>query len=124
MPRSRKGGLAAALLLFALVAITLVRWPLWHDEDGVERWIIRRVPIGSDAATVRQFIRDRGWKLDGEWQQPVPQPSFGTRRGTRVVYAKLGGYWFVFRTDFDAFFGFDERGRLVDVHVRKMVDAP
>ena len=102
----------------------MTQWPLWRDASGAERWIVSRVPMGSDVATVRQFIRRRGWKLDGEWQQAEPKTDFGTRKGTHVVYVNLGGYWFVFRTDFDAFFGFDERGRLVDVQVRKMVDTP
>jgi hypothetical protein len=124
MQRSRRGGLAAALLLLALgVGLTMAEWPLWREPDGIEQWIERRVPIGTDAGTVRQFIRERGWKPDGEWQQQSSSIDYGTEKGTYVIHAGLGGYWLIFRTDFDAFFGFDARGRLVDVHVRKMVDA-
>jgi hypothetical protein len=36
----------------------------------------------------------------------------------------LGRYHSVFRVDVDAFFGFDYNGRLVEVHIRRMVDAP
>jgi hypothetical protein len=127
MLRSRtKGGLAAALLLFACggaVALRMADWPLWRGEQDIEQWIVRRVPLGTDASFVRQFIAGRGWKIESEWQQQQPQAGYGTHKGTHVIHAYLGAYRVVFRTDLDAFFGFDKRGRLVDVHVRKMVDS-
>src|SRR5258708_38420469 len=122
MTRQRTTIIGSALLL---VAFAWWVWsPLRLGDAALQHWVENRVPLGTDIAQARDRIRSAGWKLEGEWAQPEPQIDYGTRKGSRVIYAYLGHYYSVFRGDVDGFFGVDRSGRLVEVHIRRMVDAP
>jgi hypothetical protein len=55
--------------------------------------------------------------------RPV-QKNFPAVKGTRVIGAYLGGYQGIpYRVELDAYWGFDESGHLIDLNVRKGVDA-
>ena len=115
-----------AIIGLAVLVAAIAAWlwnPLWLEDATLQLWVERRVPLGTDITRARDLIRSSGWELRGEWRQPEPQFDYGTRKGSRVVHVYLGHYQAVFRVDVDAFFGFDEHGRLVEIHIRKMVDS-
>lgn len=115
-----------AILTSALLIAALGWWvwtPLRLGDAALQRWVEYRVPMRTDIVRARELIRASGWDLRGEWAQSEPSIDYGTRKGSRVIYVYLGHYHSVFRVDVDAFFGFDRSGELVEVHIRRMVDA-
>src|SRR4051812_18503542 len=112
----------------AIVALVLAAWGCWIwtplrlGNDALQWWVEHRVPLGTDIVRARDLIRSSGWEVKGEWKQTEPSINFGTRKGSRVIYAYLGHFRSVFRVDVDAFFGFDSSGKLVEVHIRRMAD--
>lgn len=118
----------ALIVIFVLAAIHSFKVPVWRDQPAIESWVRSQIPLGTPVTSARSQIRSHGWKIESEWAQNQPMPSYGTAQGTHVIHAALGSYWFgsywlIFSTDYDAFFGFDNTGNLVEVRVRKMVDA-
>jgi hypothetical protein len=115
------------VLLGSAFLVATFGWWLWNplrlSDAALQRWVEHRVPLRTDVARARDLIRASGWEVQGEWAQSEPSIDYGTRKGSRVVHVYLGHYRSVFRVDVDAFFGFDHSGRLVEVHIRRMVDA-
>jgi len=80
--------------------------------------------------------KNKKWKIDtisnnGGYMLQHGSPTFvtpynidfGGAIGTQSIRANLGEYRNIFVTDVLVFFGFDENSRLVDLHVRKDIDA-
>lgn len=115
--------LAVAGLLLLGPAVYLaspLRWP----ESAVHAWLLWKVPIGSSEKELYQIASTKGWRIEKAWPGHKPNSDWGGIDGATVVWVYLGGYWTILRTDLDSFWTFDERGRLVDVRVRKMTDGP
>ena len=112
-------GLAGAVAL-VLVAIH----PLWfRSEAGVRSWLLRKVPVGSTVEQLKTVASAEGWRVDGTWSGDDPHADWGGISGSTIVFTYLGGYRLIFSVDYDSFWAFDTNGRLVDVRVRRMVDA-
>ena len=101
--------------------------PLWMPASGLRSWILRRAPLGSSSEQVDAFIAAHHWSRHYDWHgtpSPTSEKPYPAVKGTRVIGAYLGGYQGIpFRADLDAYWGFDESGHLIDLNVRKMVDA-
>jgi hypothetical protein len=81
------------------------------------------VPVGSDLATLKQTAQRNGWGVNNVWAGHTPHSDWGGIDGDTVAWIDLGGYWNLFHTDLDSFWAFDARGKLVDVHIRRMTDS-
>lgn len=114
------GILAAA----SAVVLAAVLWtnPLRRNDASVHAYLLELVPAGSRPSALHEVARREGWTVKGSWSRG-PGSDWGGIDGATVVWVGLGGYWNVFRTDLDSFWAFDERGRLVDVRVRRMTDG-
>jgi hypothetical protein len=123
---------ALAATVFLLSAGCLFS-PIRHPENQIQSWVLRKAPLGSSVAEVKALIERQGWKLEFDWQgaqkfdypwqstnlPPAPR-EYPYVSGCHVIGADLGGYQGIpFRADVDAFWGFDDKGRLIDFHVRK-----
>jgi hypothetical protein len=117
--------LGAAFIGFAARAAWL--YPLWLSAPEVRSWILKQVPLGSSVEQVERLIRDREWIRNYEWKSQPSQSSeklYPGVRGGWIIGADLGGYRGVpFYVDLDAYWGFDESGKLIDLKVRRVVDA-
>jgi hypothetical protein len=129
-----KRWLAVSILLVMLVggaifALQPKRWP----SGRLHSWLLTQTPPGSDIPVVVHFLRRRGW-LDDTYESRsgfLKDPPGGPQRlvGVNSVRAVLGDYrgpdgLFLFVTSTEAYFGFDQQGRLLEVWVRKTTDAP
>jgi hypothetical protein len=123
--------IAASLLVVIVVAGLGFKMasanPLRESEDNIRLRILGKVPAGSSVQDVKNFIAAQGWKLSYNWEgtpTKLSETFYPGVKGQHVIGADLGHYLGIFgRVDLDAYWGFDAAGRLIDVHVRKGVNA-
>jgi hypothetical protein len=115
----------AAIVIFpgAVFLLNPLRW----SEGHIHNWVLRQAPFGSSVSDVRALIERQGWKSDYDWQGTNSHASpndYPYVRGVRIIGAYFGHYQGIpWRADVDAFWGFDENGKLIDLHVRKDYDT-
>jgi len=109
-------------------------WP----EPTLVAWLREQTPFGTPEALVKQFLEDRGfgtlWAPGQDSLNRALALKFGVSGlkfsdGVRTIQAHIGEYrdprmLFLFETSTEAFYGFDDSARLVDIRVRKSTDAP
>ena len=108
------------------------------STDSIERQILKRAPLGSDYGEVIDLVDSSGWEISSNLVRTKPLVVTDGRypyvSGTRIVRTHLGHYrapmlseplffWFWFRNDVSAFWGFDADDRLIEVHVKRYIDA-
>jgi len=115
--------IASAVAVLGAFLLSPLRWP----PEVIQAWVLRKAPLGSSVAEVKALISRQRWRLDFEWQgtnSPVRPADYPYVRGARIVGAYFGHYQGIpWRADVDAFWGFDDTGKLIDFHVRKDYDA-
>jgi hypothetical protein len=123
----RRFGIAAtvvAVLAIAVVAIEPIRLP----ESVIRAWLLHEQPMGTSFTVVRAWLEDRRWRDLGNheqaglyWQDPgMPTETIGTSSLSAHLGHYLGVPW---RVDVEAFWAFDQQGRLIAVKVRKDADS-
>ena len=119
----------AALGGLGLIASFVLRPASW-PEGMLQRWLRRQTPYGTPEPIVRQFLQGRGYSSSWPPGQDSLDRAIGIRftDGRRTIQAHIGEYrspWFLFlfETNTEAFYGFDDSSRLVDIQIRKTTDA-
>jgi hypothetical protein len=116
-----------AIICAGIVVRDALIHPLWMPASGVRAWLLRRAPLGSSPEQVDALIAAHRWSRHYDWHGTPSHSSeefYPAVKGSRIIGAQLGGYQGIpFRADLDAYWGFDESGHLIDLNVRKMVDA-
>jgi hypothetical protein len=111
-------------LLGAFLFFSPLRWP----TDSIKNWLLGKASLGSSVSEVKTIIAQQGWRSDLDWQgtNSLASPrDYPYVKGTHIINAYLGHYQGIpFRADIDAFWGFDDQGKLIDLYVRKDYDAP
>ena len=97
--------------------------PLRLPDKALHWWILRSVPVGSDLQELQAVAAQKGWRVDGTWQGNRPHSDWGGIDGHTVAWIYLGTYGSIFQTRIDSFWAFDEKGYLVDVHTRRIIDS-
>jgi hypothetical protein len=117
--------LASILTVIAVasVASVVLSNPLRRSETSVHAYLLERVPPGSTLDTLRDVSAHQGWRINSTWERGL-HSDWGGIDGATVAWIYLGGYRNLFRRDLDSFWAFDEHGKLIDVRVRRMTDAP
>jgi hypothetical protein len=130
MPKKKKSAIVAIALIASSAAAFLCfdHVVLLFPPETIERHLLRQTPLGSSEADVQKSLHDHGVPADIRRVHVPPSPP-GDYPLTKVggeafIHESVDHYWFVFRTDVEAFYVFDTCGKLVDVRVRKSVDAP
>jgi hypothetical protein len=98
-----------------------------QSEPEIRERILKKVPLGSSVKNVETFIASQGWKQKYNWQgtpSDISEHYFPGVKGGHIIGADLGRFrGFPWGGYVDAFWGFDSRGKLIDLHVRKGYDA-
>jgi hypothetical protein len=101
--------------------------PLHESENVIQTRILGRVPLGSSIDVVKNDIAAQGWKLKYDWSGKPTELSekfYPGVKGQHVIGADLGHYYGILgRVDLDAYWGFDAGDQLIDLRVRKGVNA-
>ena len=118
------------LLLLCAVFLSVYLNPLRAPPERIRATLLRETPLGTSIEQVRAFVdshygpnrthvESKGFlKQDGGESVAV---------GVTSVEADLGQYYdipFPFPVFVTAYWGFDQRGRLIDVRVMKTADGP
>jgi hypothetical protein len=101
-----------AVLGLAVAALVIGSNPANLPESWLERWILRKLPLGSSIVAVRNAIDEEGWKTVDE----------GVSDTGSLVIVEIGRAR-VPRKYAYVYFAFDRYGRLVSVEVRKTVQV-
>jgi hypothetical protein len=118
------------VLLIAIAAAVLVAyWPgnsvYWGSEHSIEAYLKTQTPLGSSQERVSQWLSARN--LRGEIHRATIEPNseypLTTIGGSSFIHESVAHYGAIFRTDIEAFYVFDANGKLVDLRVRRTVDA-
>lgn len=117
-------GIAAALIVTLII---MLNNPLRKSQIAIHDMILSELPLGTSIEDVKSYITNKDWKLDYEWEGVLSKESeehYPGVKGSHILGAYLGKYWGPpFRTDVDAYWGFNSSGELIDLRVRKTTDA-
>lgn len=100
-----------------------------RSECELRQEILKKVPLGTGVGKVRDFIANQGWKevynLTGP-QNHLSETFFPGVKGSCVIGVDMGRrrVMIVFEYHYDAYFGFDSSGKLIDLKVRKIANGP
>ena len=101
---------------------------LRKSEEKIKSEILSRVPLGSDISAVLDFLKTSNCEIrsvnrNGGFYDQRVTPAKET--GTMSVRANLGDYrGIICRVNVTVYFAFDKDGRLIDIWVWKITDAP
>ena len=125
--RVRRIALVVVVAIGLLFLLQPARWP----QGLLEAWLHRLTPLGSSQALVQERLAARGWldtlsiRDQGFFKDPPGGPQ--TTVGAASLRADLGRYYALLVPIFpgyaEAFYGFDRDGRLIEIWVRKTIDA-
>lgn len=133
----KKTILYSPILLLIVFTIVVFSNPLRWPVERIRANILKRTSIGMEMEDVINLIESNEmWKIDyisnefgynlrmGRPEEYSPNfTTSGNVIGKHSIRVHLGEYKAFFITDVIAFFGFDENSRLVNLHVRKDIDA-
>ena len=128
MRRHISVSLAAVAVIAVFVGALVSRNPLRRSEAHIRERLLHDNPLGSHFADVRSWLESRGWRDPGHheqvglyWQDPGRASEVV---GVMSIGSHLGHYRGVpWRVDVEAFWAFDDQGRLIEVKVRKNADS-
>lgn len=133
MKGTRQKAIMLTLLAFALIgSATWVALagskPLRHSSAKIRMALLRETPLGTSIEVVTSHLRANGLTPElnndvGFYRGPWGQGEVVGRRHIRVHMGTYRKIPFFLKTDVDAFYGFGEEGTLIDIWVKKDVDA-
>jgi hypothetical protein len=118
---------AATAAIAAVLVVVQDRVVLILPDQVIEKYLLRRTPIGTSEGDVRRWLAARE-VAPREVMLPMPASAPWDRRhnrprGVAFIRVSLGYYRLFFRRDIVVFYVFDGSGSLVDIQVRKDVDS-
>lgn len=123
-----KPGLAAIFVVSALligVAVAALN-PLRRSEASIRENLLKEAPLGSSMDEVLSLIASKGWQTRHVSDTGFDDQRFHPQRiiGAKSIRASLGDYQDLpFKANVTVFWGFDERGSLIDLWVWKTWDG-
>ena len=101
--------------------------PLRRSESYLTQYILEIMPLGTEFDRVSEYIHAKKWQITsankeyGFYRQDR-KPAITV--GTKHIRASIGEYQgFPFMVYVTVFWGFDDKGRLIDVWVWKTADG-
>jgi hypothetical protein len=99
---------------------------LWGPSDAIRRRLLGVTPLGTDFNEVDRVLTKRAISHDLRNTGFIPGggANLANTVGVKSIHADLGDYRMILVTSVTANYGFDVRGKLIEVEVKKEVDAP
>ena len=97
----------------------------WGTESSIEAYLRSQTPVGSTRSEVTGWLKHHGDE-NAFYAADIPAHSgfpLTTTGGKGFIQSGVAHYGWPFRADIEAFYTFDGEGRLVDIRVRRTVDA-
>jgi hypothetical protein len=117
-----------AIAGIGVICATLFSSSMRKDPSTIEQALLREKPLGTQMAEIERWLaHDKKLAPTASnvgFLRQHPPPSRVV--GVKSIKAKLGEYFSfpLLRTSVVAFWGFNERGELIEVWVWKTIDAP
>lgn len=120
-------GIAVAVVFLAGLVYFWPGLPLRESREQIRQSFLKQTPIGSTTQEVVRQLRALGYEPQmtnkGYLRQAPDEPM--SVIGTSSVRTELGGYCnLLLFTSVTGFWAFDADGRLIDVWIWKVTDAP
>ena len=129
----KKVTISIILFLVIVIIVTMLN-PIRRSTGHIRESLLTLMPIGTSMEDVIKVIEGKSkWKRmfvsdDGGYYVGYGYPSGavkGTTVGVKSIYVLLGTYntYMFIDTYVEAFWGFDEEGKLIEIDVRKSYDV-
>jgi hypothetical protein len=126
MKKAIAAGIAVCAIGGLLVALAGNPFDVFHrPATDVETYLRQQTPLGSSQATTVAWLRSRNVNVRVHAVRVEPGSDYPRTKigGASFIHESIAHYWWPFRTDVEAFYIFDDQKKLVDISVRKTVDA-
>lgn len=119
--------------LLLIIFIVLVTHPLWRSDKKIREDLFNKLPLGTYMEDVVQYVESKekweikwidyelGFYYSGQKDDPVGGEDRPIGEKSILVY--MGNYKLIFQTDVEAYFGFDENSKLIEIWVRRSTDS-
>ncbi len=119
--------------------------PISRPNDSVRNYVLRQIPTGTSWDDTLEIIDKKGWEIeltdiehglrinygagnayfasDDEMLNGVEEPENIRIVGTKAMFVELGEFYAPFHTAVFAWLAFDENNELVEVAIRRDIDA-
>ncbi|MBR1970912.1 MAG: hypothetical protein IKA17_11230 [Clostridia bacterium] len=125
---------ALHILLIVLLTISVIIFvnPLRRTEKTIRKTVLKTIPIGTSMdETIKKIKSNTYWEIDSISESNGytvskdgrPSEGGGEEIGSKYIRVWLGGYRNIFVTDVSAWLAFDENSNLIEITIRKDVDA-
>lgn len=132
------------MLPFVLVGTIMAFVPITRPDEAVRSYVLRRIPMGTDWDEVIELLDEIDWEIDQtridrglRINDNAGNVSFASEEemlngtenpdivivGSKAMFVELGEFYSPFNTAVSAYMAFDEKGELVEVVIRRDIDA-
>jgi hypothetical protein len=121
-----------AVIVIVTVAANVIFNPLWWSTDRIEKWMLRKIPIGTSIDETIEIIETNNWEidsiLDSGYYIQNDEPYLWSRLFdgddrlpicSRSIIVFLGNFWFGIGW-VEIYFGFDDDS-LIDISIKKTI---
>lgn len=137
---------AIIMLPFIAFGILLLVVPISRPDDSVRNYVLRQIPMGTSWDYADEIIGKKKWLIvetsverglrindgagnagfasDDEMLNGAENPKKVRIVGTKAMFVELGEFYGPFHTAVFAYLAFDENNELVEVAIRRDIDAP
>jgi len=141
------------IILAAIVILTVIMYgifrlavPISRSDEGVRAYVLHQIPMGTGWDDAISVVEDKEWKIreirtdrglhineaaglasfaSEEEMSNGPENKENVRIvGEQAMFVHLGEYREIFCVDVLAYLAFDENGKLIEVAIKRYVDAP
>ncbi len=131
------------VLLYGLFRLAV---PISRSDEGVRAYVLHQVPMGTSWDDAISFAEDKEWQIretrtdrgvhineaaglacfaSEDEMRNGPENKENVRIvGEQAMFVHLGEYREIFLVDVLAYLAFDENGELIEVAIKRFVDAP
>ena len=132
-------------LPFLAYGLLLLTTPISRSDESVRDYVFRQIPAGTSWEDAIAIIEEEEWEIEEistdsglRINDVAGNVSFATSEemlygvkdsettrivGTQAMYVRLGEYYGPFHEAVFAYLAFDENGELVEVAIRRDIDA-
>lgn len=134
------------MLPFLAFGILLLVVPISRPDDSVRNYVLKQIPMGTNWDNADEIIGKKKWLIlethlesglrindgagnagfasDDEMLNGAEDPEKVRIVGTKAMFVELGEFYGPFQTAVFAYLAFDENDELVEVAIRRDIDAP
>jgi hypothetical protein len=126
MKRTIAAGIVICVIGGLLIALAGNPFDVFHRASAdIEAYLRLQTPLGSSQTETIAWLR--GHDIDARVHEVRVKPGseypLTGVGGASFIHESITHYWWPLRVDVEAFYVFDERGKLADIRVRKTTDA-